>query len=121
MTKPLRQAMPTVAAWIDALRDAFGAEEINAAIKAGIDGQPTFYAAEGGQQIGTKLSSAAVITQRVEKSCRRCQHIARPGLSSGHCGGGRHDLPPAYGTDNPLRKLPADNGAACHLYTAFTS
>lgn len=54
MTKPLRQSMPETAAFIDAMRDAFGAEMINAAIKAGIDGQPTFYASENGQQIGTR-------------------------------------------------------------------
>lgn len=53
--KPMRLAMPAVAAWIDQLRDAFGAESINAAIKAGIDGQPTFYASENGIEVGTPL------------------------------------------------------------------
>lgn len=52
--KPMRQAMPTVTAWIDDLRAAFGAEMIDAAIRAGIDGQPTFYAAENGIEIGTR-------------------------------------------------------------------
>ena len=52
--KPMRQAMPTVAGWIDGLRAAFGAEMIDAAIRAGIDGQPTFYAAENGIEIGTR-------------------------------------------------------------------
>ncbi len=52
--KPLRQAMPTVAGWIDEMRAAFGPESINAAIKSGIDGQPTFWASENGRQIGTK-------------------------------------------------------------------
>ena len=55
MTKPLRQAMPTVAGWIDGLRAAFGADEINAAIRAGIDGQPTFHARENGQEVGTPI------------------------------------------------------------------
>jgi HSP20 family molecular chaperone IbpA len=55
MTKPLRQTMPTVAGWIDELRAAFGPETINAAIKAGIDGQPTFYAKENGHSVGTPL------------------------------------------------------------------
>ena len=54
MSKPLRQAMPTVAGWIDDLRAAFGADTINAAIRAGLDGQPTFYARENGAEIGTK-------------------------------------------------------------------
>lgn len=56
MTKPLREAMPATAAFIDALRDAFGADMINAAIRAGIDGQPTFWASENGQEIGTRAN-----------------------------------------------------------------
>lgn len=54
MTKPLRQAMPETAAFIDAMREAFGPENINPSIKAGIDGQPTFWARENGQEVGTK-------------------------------------------------------------------
>lgn len=46
--------MPETAAFIDAMRDAFGPENINPSIKAGIDGQPTFYARENGQEIGTR-------------------------------------------------------------------
>lgn len=56
MTKPLRQAMPTVAAWIDDLRAAFGKELIDLAIRAGIDGQQTFHARENGQQVGTPIA-----------------------------------------------------------------
>ena len=55
MSKPLRQTMPTIAGWIDELRDAFGAEAINPAIRAGIDGQPTFYASENGHEVGTRF------------------------------------------------------------------
>lgn len=44
--------------------------------------------------------------------CRTCRHIRRPGLSDGYCGS-RTDLPPAYGTDHPLRQLPADRGVSC--------
>lgn len=58
-TKPLRQQMPTVAAWIDDLRAAFGKELIDIAIRAGLDGQQTFYASEGGQQVGTPIPYAA--------------------------------------------------------------
>lgn len=50
----LRQEMPQTTAWIDALRDAFGAPQINAAIKAGIDGAGTFYARENGREIGSR-------------------------------------------------------------------
>lgn len=56
MTKPLRQAMPETAAFIDAMREAFGPENINPSIKAGIDGQPTFWARENGQEIGTRFT-----------------------------------------------------------------
>jgi len=115
--KPLRQTMPTVAAWIDELREAFGADQINPSIKAGMDGQPTFWAEENGQQVGTKPR------KRVEKpSCGLCHHFARPGLSRGYCGG-RDDLPPAYGKNHPLRRLPEDGGATCpnclHYSEAF--
>lgn len=54
MAKPLRVEMPLTAAFIDACREAFGALQIDSAIKAGIDGQPTFYACENGREIGTK-------------------------------------------------------------------
>lgn len=53
--KPMRQAMPTVAGWIDNLRAAFGADMIDAAIRAGIAGQHTFHAREGGHEVGTPI------------------------------------------------------------------
>ena len=61
-TKPgnLRADMPTVAGWIDDLRAAFGAETINAAIRAGMNGQPTFYAEENGRAVGTKTKGMGV-------------------------------------------------------------
>lgn len=56
--KPLRAAMPTVTGWIDSLREAFGDDQINPQIKAGIDGQPTFWARENGREVGTKAAPA---------------------------------------------------------------
>jgi hypothetical protein len=53
--KPMRQAMPAVAGWIDQLRAAFGAEPIDAAIRAGLDGQQTFHARENGREVGTPI------------------------------------------------------------------
>ncbi len=50
----LRLAMPKVTELIDALRETFGAAPINAAILAGLDGQPTFWASENGHEIGTQ-------------------------------------------------------------------
>jgi len=51
------------------------------------------------------------------KVCVECQHFARPGKSEGYCGG-RDDLPPAYGANHPLRRLPADGGASCDQWRA---
>jgi hypothetical protein len=53
--KPLRQTMPTVAAWIDELRDAFGADTINRAIRNGVAGGSHFSASENGHSIGEPL------------------------------------------------------------------
>jgi hypothetical protein len=55
-TKPanLRTAMPLVTTWIDDLRAAFGVDDINAVIKAGVSGLPGFYASEAGHQVGTR-------------------------------------------------------------------
>lgn len=57
-TKPrprgrLRDAMPETAAFLDALREAFGAPGIDAAIAAGMRGEPGFYAREAGYEVGT--------------------------------------------------------------------
>ena len=56
--KPLRGAMPQVSAWIDDLRHAFGAEVIDAAIKASAQGAATFPASENGRTFGTPLPPA---------------------------------------------------------------
>lgn len=56
----LRTAMPRVTAWIDDLRGAFGADDINATIKAGIGGLPCFYASEGGHRVGTPMPAPRV-------------------------------------------------------------
>ena len=50
--KPMRQTMPTVAAWVDELREAFGADGINAAIRNGMAGGTHFHAAENGHALG---------------------------------------------------------------------
>jgi len=47
----MREAMPQVTAFIDSMREAFGAELINGAIRNGLkDG--TFWAVEGDQVVG---------------------------------------------------------------------
>ena len=51
--KSMRTEMPNTAAFIDALRDAFGADMINDQIRKGMRGEPTFYANENGHELGT--------------------------------------------------------------------
>lgn len=48
----LRAEMPTTAAWIDSLRAAFGADQINPSIKSGMKGGSAFYASENGHELG---------------------------------------------------------------------
>ena len=56
MSKPLRETMPQTATFIDALREAFGKEHIDAQIKLGIQGAQTFHAVEAGQEVGTRFT-----------------------------------------------------------------
>lgn len=53
MSKNVRADMPQTAAFIDALREAFGVEHINQQIRKGLSGEPTFYACENGHELGT--------------------------------------------------------------------
>ena len=55
MAKPLRQTMPFTTAIIDDFRLEFPEAEIEKSVRAGIDGQPTFYAKENGHSVGTPL------------------------------------------------------------------
>jgi hypothetical protein len=58
----LREQMPETAAFIDALRREFGAELVDAAIRAGIKGQAgCFYAEERGHQVGTPFKRGLVV------------------------------------------------------------
>ena len=61
---------------------------------------------------GVRHSARQSAQESAARSCRTCQHLKRPGLSDGHCGG-RDDLPPAYTAGHPLRRLPDDGGASC--------
>lgn len=46
--------MPDTTAFIDALRHAFGKDEIDGQIRKATKGEPTFYAKESGREIGTR-------------------------------------------------------------------
>lgn len=64
----LRAEMPQIAAFIDDLRAAFGADAINPQIKKGMSGLPGFfYASENGHHVGTPMppdNPAKVISAR---------------------------------------------------------
>lgn len=53
--KSLREEMPSTAAFIDMLREAFGASAVDPQIKAGLRGAPVFHAIENGHEIGTPV------------------------------------------------------------------
>ena len=56
-----REVMPETAAFVDAFRDVFGAEGINASIKKGMAGLPGFfYAKENGHEVGTPAPPARI-------------------------------------------------------------
>ena len=77
------------------------------------------HAANDGERIDTENTATAAehIHDLTAKVCPDCRHFARPGMSSGYCGG-RDDLPRAYGENHPLRRLPADRGASCDHWQA---
>lgn len=52
MTK-MRDAMPQTTRFIDWLRQELGAKTVDAAIRDGMSGEPTFFAEENGHRIGT--------------------------------------------------------------------
>ena len=57
----MREAMPVVSAWIDDLRLAFGKEGVTLWVRQGLqDG--TFYATEGGHEIGRKPEPANAVS-----------------------------------------------------------
>jgi hypothetical protein len=57
--KPMRLAMPTVAAFVDGLRAAFGADEVDGWIRDGLKRRSGagFYASEAGAQIGQRVQA----------------------------------------------------------------
>ncbi|QRM19548.1 hypothetical protein GBK02_09110 [Dechloromonas sp. TW-R-39-2] len=110
MTKPLRTAMPIITAFIDDFRAAFG-DQVVLPIKAGMEGQQTFWARENGHEVGTRCTEQE--KPAVRPSCAACAHWCRSGSPAGYCGSGRSDLSYAYSEGHPLRKIPSDKGANC--------
>lgn len=84
-------------------------DEVLAAYRAAVAAEPL-------PEVRTTPVRIEVRTETAARGCSTCRHRRRPGLSAGYCGGGRDDLPGAYGLHHPLRKLPADEGAGCASY-----
>ena len=72
--KPRRLAMPEAAAFIDACREALGADQINPSLKNGAQCGSDFYASENGHTIGSPLADPR---PPLEKTCRNCTHWQR--------------------------------------------
>ena len=53
--KPMRELMPETTAFLDMLRAEFPDAGINEAIRAGMAGEPRFWASENGHQVGTPI------------------------------------------------------------------
>lgn len=56
----LRAEMPITAAWIDSLREAFGSDQIDPAIRRGMKGSSDFYASENGHVLGAQAGGKCV-------------------------------------------------------------
>lgn len=73
--------MPYTTAIIDAAREAFGVDMVNASIKAGIAGEGAFYAKENGHEIGSRpreVAGSAVNghDQARARPCDGCKYMS---------------------------------------------
>ena len=71
----LRSQMPLTAAWIDAMREAFGVEAINGPIRAGMRGKSGFWPSEAGFEVGTRTPQRGTA---VTPSWRQKEKTAKP-------------------------------------------
>lgn len=62
----MRELMPKVAAFVDEMREAFGVTQIDAAIRAGMRGEGSFWARENGHEVGSRPLERPV---RERKQC----------------------------------------------------
>jgi hypothetical protein len=66
--KPQPHPMPEIADFVLSLREAFGDEVIDRAIREGKAGEPSFYACENGRSVGTAAPSG--LPWRVDDAIR---------------------------------------------------
>lgn len=86
MGRNLRAEMPTTAAWIDSLREAFGADQIEPAIRRGMKGGSDFYASENGHVLGAQhggkcvsLADMVLAPPKAEENAATARKNARKG------------------------------------------
>lgn len=72
----MREQMPQVAAIIDAFREAFGAEVVDAAIRRGMRGGQGFHATENGHEVGTPVYRGVPLDRTPEPYVRRQGAVA---------------------------------------------
>ncbi|WP_434667768.1 hypothetical protein P5W99_36105 [Paraburkholderia sp. A3BS-1L] len=75
--------MHEIARFVDALRVAFGADEINASVRRGRAGEPVFYAREREIEFGTKLPTGSNWDARSVADRYFCEGCAGKCLETG--------------------------------------
>jgi hypothetical protein len=66
--RPSTHPMPEIAEFVRSLREAFGDDVIDRAVREGKSGEPAFYACENGRTVGTAAPSG--MPWRVDNSLR---------------------------------------------------
>jgi hypothetical protein len=135
-TKPLRTSMPQVAAFIDGLRAAFGADEVDAMMARGLAGEPVFHAEEAGHAVGTPAPAqwsswhgqglddrhyCAGSSGECVGTERRCIRRFIHGRAAPHrCGEGNGLLPNAHTRFTSMRILSVDSYRSVAMPTLAT-
>lgn len=91
-------------AFIDDMREAFGADQINPSIKSGMAGEGAFFAAEDGHEVGSRPRDMADRTVNG-------LHLAR----AGRCDGCRHIIVKIISPDGKRLRT------GCKIYKGLTS
>lgn len=79
----LRAEMPQTAAFIDAMREAFGKAEIDAQIRKGMGGLPGFFhAKENGHEVGTPAPEASVEISGTDMVLESINPLSQPAAAS---------------------------------------
>lgn len=72
----MREQMPQVAAIVDAFREAFGADVVDAAIRRGMRGEQGFHATENGHEVGTPVYRGVPLDRTPGQYERRTGEVA---------------------------------------------